>query len=165
MVYSQERCQITYVSAYPVRSAAINPRYAAVITRHRIRSGEAGVSAGDGDQDADTVPEPVRAGPAPPSTAALRSVHGPKRRFLPHQRPRPRASPGIVNRRMNTKGVNFQPSERGQFSTAVDSTNSAQRGREQVVRASVLLSDPPSALVPEIATSSTNGARSALRLL
>jgi DNA replication protein DnaC len=34
--------------------------------------------------------------------------------------PRPRTSPGIGNRRMNTKGVNFQPSKRGQFSAAVD---------------------------------------------
>ena len=40
----------------------------------------------------------------------LRSVGGPQRRLLPHQRPRPRARPGIDHRRMNTKGVNFQPS-------------------------------------------------------
>ncbi len=33
----------------------------------------------------------------------------PVRRLLPAQRPRPRASPGIVHRRMNTKGVNFRP--------------------------------------------------------
>ena len=37
-----------------------------------------------------------------------------------HQRPRPRARPRIDHRRMNTKGVNFQPSKRGQFSAAVD---------------------------------------------
>jgi site-specific DNA recombinase len=54
------------------------------------------------------------------SQNGLRSVSGPQRRLLPHQRPRPRARPGIDHRRMNTKGVNFQPSKRGQFSAAVD---------------------------------------------
>ena len=44
----------------------------------------------------------------------------PQGRLVPHQRPRPRESPGIDHRRMNTKGVNFQPSERGQFWAAVD---------------------------------------------
>jgi hypothetical protein len=42
------------------------------------------------------------------SQDGLRSVSGPQGRLLPHQRPRPRASPGIHHRRMNTKGVNFQ---------------------------------------------------------
>src|SRR4029453_10168547 len=49
----------------------------------------------------------------------------PQGRLLPHQRPRPRASPRINHRRMNTKGVNFQPSKRGQFSTAVDTESYA----------------------------------------
>ena len=49
--------------------------------------------------------------PRPVSTQdGLRSLSGPQRRLLPHQRPRPRARPGIDHRRMNTKGVNFQPS-------------------------------------------------------
>ena len=74
-----------------------------------------------------TSPTHPKGKPSPPhprpvsSQNGLRSVGGPQGRLLPHQRPRPRASPRINHRRMNTKGVNFQPSERGQFSTAVDS--------------------------------------------
>lgn len=53
--------------------------------------------------------------PGPP-----RRSHRSQRRLLPHRRPRPQESPGIDHRRMNTKGVNFQPTKRGQFSTVVD---------------------------------------------
>src|SRR5271166_697068 len=56
--------------------AAINSRYAVVITRHRTQSGEPGASVADGVQDADTAPEPRPAEPATPSTAALRSAGG-----------------------------------------------------------------------------------------
>src|SRR5271169_75294 len=56
--------------------AAINARYAVVITRHRTPSAWPGAGADDGDQDADTAPEPLPVEPATPSTAALRSVGG-----------------------------------------------------------------------------------------
>jgi site-specific DNA recombinase len=46
--------------------------------------------------------------PRPVSTQdGLRSLDGPQRRLVPHQRPRPRESPGIDHRRMNTRGSNF----------------------------------------------------------
>ncbi|HUO41118.1 MAG TPA: hypothetical protein VMU34_26215, partial [Mycobacterium sp.] len=54
--------------------AAINARYAAIITRHQTPSGEAAANADDGVQDANTAPEPPPAVPATPSTAALRSA-------------------------------------------------------------------------------------------
>jgi hypothetical protein len=42
-------------------------------------------------------------------------------RILPAQRPRPGPRPRVLDRRtMTIKGVNFQPVERGQFSTGVD---------------------------------------------
>ena len=44
----------------------------------------------------------------------------PQRRLLPAQEPRPRPSARVVNRRRMTRGVNFQPAERGHFSTGVD---------------------------------------------
>src|SRR6476620_3141767 len=64
-------------------------------------------------------PSPPRPRPVS-SQSGLRSVGGPQGRLLPHQSPRLRARPRIRHRRMNTKGVNFQPSKRGQFSAAVD---------------------------------------------
>ena len=54
--------------------------------------------------------------PRPP-----RRSHRPQRRQLPTQRPRPRPRPGGRQpKTMNTKGVNFQPSKRGQISAVVD---------------------------------------------
>jgi hypothetical protein len=71
---SQYQHQINCDATNTVKNAAINPRYAAVNTRHRARSGRLGASAGDGDQDADTARAPLPAEPATPSTAASRCV-------------------------------------------------------------------------------------------
>ena len=103
---------------YVANIAATKSRYAVVITRHRTPSRGLVAGAGDGVQDADTVPEPLPAEPATTSTAALRSVGGPERRQLPTQRPRPRPRPSGHNHQTTLgagsnfnrrKGVQIQP--------------------------------------------------------
>src|SRR5271166_1287434 len=67
---------MTYIATNTRISAATNPRHAVVKTRHRSRTGRPAASADDGDQDADTAPEPLPVEPTTPSTGALPSVHG-----------------------------------------------------------------------------------------
>ena len=66
--------QTCWNQVYPAVFAAVDPRHAVVNTRHRTRSGRLDAAVYGGDQDADIAPEPLLAEPAPPSTAALRSV-------------------------------------------------------------------------------------------
>jgi len=72
--YAQKYGQISTTAAYTAYDAAISPRYAVIITRHRTPSGERGESAGDGVQDADTGQGLLPAEKATQSIAALRSA-------------------------------------------------------------------------------------------
>ena len=72
--YAQKYGQISTTAAYTAYDAAISPRYAVIITRHRTPSGERGESAGDGVQDADTGQGLLPAEKATQSIAALRTA-------------------------------------------------------------------------------------------
>src|SRR6516165_10872283 len=105
---------------YMVGSAAINSRHAAVNTRHRTRPGRPRATADDGDQDADTAPEPRQAEPTTPSTAALRSVGDHRWRLLPNEgRPTPEGEPQ-ANLGINARGGDFYLATSGYFYLAID---------------------------------------------